>query len=302
MSRSVLITGGGGFVGAHLAQGLLALGYQVTAFDRTFDAAARGRLAEATLIEAPLTLATLSQIETPFDVVIHGAAVTSSPEELALGDAEHIRINLDLLLDCLGTAVAKRVPQFVFLSSSGVFSESDAQDAFTETTVPTGTIAYALAKRCGETLALEAASPHGTSLVVRLGPIYGPHETSRESRLVPSLVCRWMNADSAGEPIFVEAAASRRDWTYAPDLAKALDVLLSTMTTGIVHLTSAEIISDLDLAHMISRMGRGSNVKASEPQGRIRRPMVSRRKELNGFAWTSLADGLTKILVQEAVA
>jgi nucleoside-diphosphate-sugar epimerase len=44
MSRRVLITGAGGFVGSHLAEGFMALDYTVTAFDRSFDAPTRQRL------------------------------------------------------------------------------------------------------------------------------------------------------------------------------------------------------------------------------------------------------------------
>ncbi len=51
---SVLITGGGGFVGSHLAQGFHTLGYAVTAMDLRFDAETRTRLAGVRLIEAAL--------------------------------------------------------------------------------------------------------------------------------------------------------------------------------------------------------------------------------------------------------
>jgi nucleoside-diphosphate-sugar epimerase len=300
MSRSVLITGGGGFVGAHLAQGLLALGHAVTALDQAFDVPTRERLPGATIIEAPLTSATLGQLEGAFDVVIHGAALTSSPEELGLSDVEHIRINIDLLLDCLGAVLAKRVPQFVFLSSSGVFASGDGEPAFSETTVPTGTFAYALAKRCGETLVLGAGGDRLSPLVVRLGPIYGPHETSRQSRLMPSPVRRWMDAANSGQPIVVDAAASRRDWTYAPDLAKAIDRLVDAEVTGVIHLTSAQIVSDLALAEMVASLVSASRIELSKPQGCLRHPMVSTRAELDGFAWTGLAAGLAQTFAQEA--
>lgn len=290
MSPRLLITGGGGFVGSHLAEGFARLGYAVTALDRSFDDQTRRRLAGVSCVERELDGKSLRALGR-FDIVVHAAAITSTPEETGLSEATHMSLNLTLFLDCYTFARDHGARIFVFLSSSGVFSFAEA-DTLTESVPPRGTSAYALAKRAGEVI---AGSLDGC-LVARLGPIYGPHETSRPSRLTPSPIRRWLDRLETGQPIRVEQPLSRRDWTYAPDLAPALHRLFQHAgVTGIIHLTSGETLSDRDLAlHLGAAFGVTPQVEeaAGAP---IRAPMRSERAELADFTWTPLHRGIEQL-------
>lgn len=284
----ILITGGGGFVGSHLAEGLWALGYPVTALDRAFDAATRSRLAGIRLIEADLTAETLrAAMDETIGIVIHGAALTTPPECLGISELSHVRDNVTLLINCLDQAVARGIDCFIFLSSSGVFAFDEA-DLLDEAVAPQGTSAYALGKRVGEVIAL--ARPE--TLVLRLGPLYGPHEESRPTRRFLSPIRQWLEAAQKGMPLVVSSPQSRRDWTFLPDLAAAVDRLIRAEARGLMHLTSAEIISDLALAETIAAGVPGLAVESTNETGPKRVPMMSRRPDLEGFAWTSLERGL----------
>lgn len=293
---SVLITGGGGFVGSHLAQGFQALGYAVTSMDLSFDAETRTRLAGVRLIEAALAPETLKEaLAGGCTMVIHAAALTSPPEMTGLTLFGHVSHNVDLLLDCLDQASAHGVSCFVFLSSSGVFSFDEAEE-LDEGVTPSGTSAYSVAKRAGEAI----CSAFAGSLVLRLGPLYGPDERSRPSRVQVSPIRRWLDCVEEGRPITVESPLSRRDWTFLPDLARAIDLLRRQGSSGLLHLTSGEIVADLDLAQRIAALRPGTTVIPAERPEPRRVPMRSRRADLNGFAWTPLARGLH--LVAEAHA
>lgn len=290
MSPRLLITGGGGFVGSHLAEGFARLGYAVTALDRSFDDQTRRRLSGVSCVERELD-GTILRALGRFDIVVHAAAITSTPEEMGLSEAAHMSLNLTLFLDSFTFARDHEARLFVFLSSSGVFSFAEA-DTLTESVPPRGTSAYALAKRAGEVI---AGSLDGC-LVARLGPIYGPHETSRASRLTPSPIRRWLDRLERGQPIRVEQPLACRDWTYAPDLAPALHHLFQdASTTGIVHLTSGEALSDWNLASSLGA-AFGVTPRLGEAGGApVRVPMRSERTELADFPWTPLQRGIEQI-------
>lgn len=290
---SIAITGAGGFVGSHLAEGLARLGHAIVATDRQFAPTTRTRLEGCDVIEGELNAALARRAFAGCDVLVHGAALTTSPKELGITGAEHIKHNVDLLLDALDAAEQAGIAMIVFLSSSGVFAPCDGGDATTEDTLPTAEEPYALAKRIGETI---VAARDGLSL--RLGPIYGPHETVRPSRTGLSLVCRLIDAASAPRPLVVETPDRRRDWTYAPDLARALARLLTQKARGVLHCGSGEIVSDFDLARMIAGPRAAGSIVLEKTSERSKAPMTSVRPELAGFDWTPLAAGLASLMAR----
>lgn len=303
MKRTVLITGAGGFVGSHMAEGFLAMGDAVIALDSMFDTATRRRLSAATLIEAGLSAAALDGWDR-IDLVIHGAAITTPPQDFGLTDEGHIAANLDLLLASLAIAKRHGARDFVFLSSSGVFSLDDGDGEHVESVMPTASVPYALAKRAGENATAAADGSSLRAISIRLGPIYGPAEVPRSTRTVVSQVRRWLDRVARGEPVIVDMPDERRDWTYAPDLPHALDALLrlEPRVSGVVHLTSAQVLSNLELAKAVAGLVDGADVLIRPTGARSRLPMASDRVDLAAlFDWTPLAVGLSKIAAAEGI-
>jgi nucleoside-diphosphate-sugar epimerase len=303
MTRTVLVTGAGGFVGSHMTQGFAAMGDAVLALDASFDAETRARLADAELIEAPLVADTLDD-DRAIDLVIHGAAITTPPEEIGMTPQEHNDTNVALVHAALAIAQDHGATDFVFISSSGVFAATDGEGVQLESTEPTATIPYAQAKREGERLTEAANSPTMRTLSIRLGPVYGPSEASRSTRKIVSQVRRWLDRAEADEPILVQMPDERRDWTFAPDLPGALDALLAIepKISGVVHLSSATIVSNLQLAEMIAALGEGTEIRVEPSGGVPRLPIASDRVDLPAlYAWTPLETGLSAARNQEAV-
>lgn len=297
MSRTVLITGAGGFVGSHMAEGFAAMGDAVIALDAAFDARTRERLAGGELIEAPVSADVLAD-DRALDLVIHGAAITTPPEEFGMTAEQHVAANVLMLEDALALAMRHGASDFVFISSSGVFSLEDGEGVQLESTVPTATMPYAAAKRAGERATAAAGSTTLRAISIRLGPIYGPHEASRDTRKIVSQVRRWLDRVESGEPIIVQMPDECRDWTFAPDLPRALDALLAQepKVSGVVHLTSAEIVSNLALAELIAGLVDGAWVDVAPLGQAPRLPIKSDRVDLQTlYAWTPLRDGLAAI-------
>ncbi len=297
MTGRALVTGAGGFVGGFLAEGLLRAGYAVTALDSAFDAAASHRLAGAECVEADIGKRILTDLGA-FDLVIHGAAITSPAPELGLSQIECLQANCAMTLAMLSFAIACQAEDFVFLSSSGVFRAEDAQAVLLESTPARSSSAYAIAKRAGE-LFLEAIPPgRMRAIAVRLGPIYGPGERPRTTRHGLSPVRRWIDAASRGEPILVDLPHARRDWTYGPDLPDALLALLARqpMISGVIHLTSGEALDDAALADRIaSHFGVATQMAPGTGERRL--PMSSERiPPADLYAWTPISVGLQRVM------
>lgn len=294
MTRTTVITGAGGFVGSHMTAGFVAMGDKVVAIDSRFDDATRIRLAGAEIIETPLAANVLDAAR-HVDLVIHGAAITTPPADLGMTVERHFETNVGLVQTSLALAMAHGASDFVFLSSSGVFAIDDGEGVHLESTIPTAAIPYALAKRSGEDMTEAAQSATLRAISARLGPIYGPAEAARTTRKTVSQVRRWLDRAEAGEAIIVQAPEERRDWTFAPDLPHALSRLLGMQPrfSGVVHLTSAEVVFNLDLAHRIAGLVDGAIVRV-EPHGeRLRLPMRSDRIDMSKlYDWTPLTRGL----------
>ncbi len=299
MKRRVLITGAGGFVGSHLAEGFRSLGDTVFAVDRLFDKQARERLAGVALIEADILGADLPNV----DLVVHGAAITTPPRDWGVSDHDYIAANTALADRVLRHAIDSGAKDFVFISSSGVFAPEDGDGIHLESTTPTASLPYAQAKRAGEEACDRATQLRALS--IRLGPIYGPNERSRETRTIVSAVRRWLDMAFADKAITVDMPDERRDWTFAPDLALALDALLRQQPPlrGVVHLTSGHVVSNIDLARMIANLVPQARVVFGETARVERLPMASDRLDMSAlYEWTTIPTGLAHVMAAEARA
>lgn len=297
----VLISGAGGFVAGHIAAGLAAMGYRVCALDLTFDAAAKQRLAGCDLVAADLAADGVAL--PPAEIVIHGAALTTSPAALGLTSAQHVAANTRPLLTMLTHAGTIRPRAFVYLSSSGVFAATDGAPDLTDTCTPTAQGPYSAAKRAGEALVPGALGDICQTFILRLGYLYGPGEAARASRMKVSLVQGWIDAARNGETLQYDATDPRRDWTFAPDLGPAIDRLLSGPGRAQpIHLCASNPPRDSEVVAQIRHHYPAATQRKVQGQG-VKPPMLpSSVPSLEGFAWTPVADGIARLAQAEAAA
>ncbi|MBI1416815.1 MAG: NAD-dependent epimerase/dehydratase family protein [Limimaricola sp.] len=306
-ARLVVVTGAGGFVCSQISVELAAAGFDVIAVDRTFDDDAASRLGAIRRVTGtlPEALETLNAAR-PF-AVIHGAAITAGPATLGISAAAHVRTNMDLLTGCLAWARHAGAARFVFLSSTGVFCADDGAGTLTEFSPATARGPYSAAKKAGEIVTQGAADASFATLSLRLGNMFGPREAPRPSRPGLGLVARMIAAAKAEGLIRVETPQARRDWTWLPDIGRALAGLLITFPGDLVdvlHCGSTEVLSDLDLAQAIAAVVPGTRVEvAPGPWPAAKGPMGSAiTSALNGFHWTPVRAALAGLLQREGVA
>lgn len=305
---AILVTGAGGFVCSEIVSALHRAGRKVIAVDQAFDAATRARLAGMEMIEGALSDTTLAAVTEPLFAVIHGAAITASPERLGISNAAHIRRNMDALTATLDFARNAGAERFVFVSSMGVFDPEDApvtDGLMTEATRPTATCTYCAAKHAGELLVQSARDDSFDTLSLRLGNITGPHEAVRETRQHLCLVARMVAEAQADRVITVHTPDALREWAWLPDLANAIASLVTdTPWEGppVIHAGTPPVISDLDLARAVADRISGTTIRlVSPPHALIRPPMGSDAAALCGVNWTTMEGVLDNLIPVEAL-
>ena len=295
----ILVTGAGGFIGSTLATGLAGLGHDVIALDRSFDAAAT-----ATLGPLPRLTCDLSQGAAHLPAcatIIHAAALTTNPAAMGMTEAQHNAANMAPLLAMIAHADQTRPRAFVFLSSSGVFGDTDGSPDLSDTDLPTATGPYSAAKKAGEALVPGALGSVCETHVLRLGYLYGPGEIPRPTRQRVSMLRQWLSDAADGKPLTVAANDPRRDWTFAPDLARAIARLIMTKGSARpLHLCTPDAVPDSTLAALIAARYPGTRITAGRaiPTKAPMRP--SAHPALDGFRWTPLAEGLDTLAGQRA--
>jgi UDP-glucose 4-epimerase len=227
MSGRVLVTGGAGFIGSHIAEAYLRAGWEVVVLDdlsrgseRNIPKGTRFVRADIRSPEARQTVATGR-----FDVVNHHAAqidVRVSVDRPAF-DSE---INVVGLVNLLEGAGQGGVRRFIFASSGGVVY-GDPEVIPTPETAPKLPVSpYGVSKLSGEYYLRAVGALRGfEGVAMRYANVFGPRQDPKsEAGVVSIFVSRLL----AGEPLTVFGDGRQtRDYVYVKDVARA-NVLAST--------------------------------------------------------------------------
>jgi nucleoside-diphosphate-sugar epimerase len=267
MTRTVLITGASGFIGAPLAQALAKQGWQVRGAARNPAAvpAAEGvtRVALPDLA-APADWAPLLK---GISHVVHLAGIAHGPGTLP--DDVYARINAEAA-GALAHAARGRVERLVFVSSVRAQAGLSADHAIRESDVPEPTDAYGRAKLAGERLVAESGVPF---TVLRPAVVYG--------RGVKGNIASLATLARTAMPLPFAGLDNRRSLLALENLISAVGLVLTADKAGgeTFLAADAEPISVADLvAAMREGLGRSPHL-ISVPHGAVRRLMASFGKE-----------------------
>jgi len=234
MSRSnmdnILITGGAGFIGSHLAQRLLRDGKRLAIVDN-LDEYYPAELKRANLAEVrtsgafqffPVDIRDGEKLREVFatfrpDAVIHLAARPGVRMSFAQPEA-YTSINVVGTVQVLEVSRLASVQRIVFASSSSVYGHSTCAPFREDASISHPLSIYAATKVAGEALAFTYSHTYPLSVVcLRLFTVYGPRQR-------PDLAIRkfaGMISEGMEVPIFGDGSL-KRDYTYIDDTVEGI--------------------------------------------------------------------------------
>ena len=306
---NIVITGGAGFIGSHLAEALVGQGHSVTAIDDLSTgsvknvAPLRGNPRFQLVIESVTNQMVLDHLVRRADAICHLAAAVGV-KLIVVDPVKTIETNI------LGTGVALKVAarygtRIFIASSSEVYGKSE-QVPFTEDADmvlgPTthSRWCYSCSKAIDEFLTLAYHRQKKLPTVIgRFFNTVGPRQTGQYGMVIP----RFVQQALAREPITVYGDGEQaRCFCHVDDVVRAVSALMFEPRAegGIFNIGSNESVTINQLAGKVKAItGSSSEIvhipydQAYEPgfeDMRDRQPDISRVSELVGFKVTRNID------------
>ncbi|MGQ4494604.1 NAD-dependent epimerase/dehydratase family protein [Dermabacteraceae bacterium P13095] len=229
---TVLITGGAGFIGQHLAARLSERGVAVTALDTLDEQVHSDPEASKRRFPGEVVVADVADPAsfTHFDdagitAVVHLAAETGTSQSMY--EQEHYRrVNVGGTVNAVEAAHRWGVP-IVALSSRAVYGEGDPVKATTEDTPHRPLSVYGETKSEGETAAIEALRGEVPLTIIRPQNVIGPGQALHNP--YTGVLSAFLAKLKAHEPLTVYGTGEQtRDFVHVKDLAALIDWALFT--------------------------------------------------------------------------
>jgi UDP-glucose 4-epimerase len=219
----VLVTGGGGFIGSHLVDRLLAEGHEVRVLDNFATGKRENLLGVADRIE--LIEGDVQSYERAHnavgdaELVFHQAALPSVPRSVQdplTSNATNVTGTLNVLL----AARDAQVRRVVFASSSSVYGANpDLPKRENMATLPIAP--YAVAKQAAESYCRSFTQVFGLeTIALRYFNVFGPRQDplSQYSAVIPNFITAALDG---AEPVIFGDGEQSRDFTYIDNVVEA---------------------------------------------------------------------------------
>jgi UDP-glucuronate decarboxylase len=230
MRKRVLITGGAGFLGSHLAEKLLEEGHDVTCVDNYFTGDKRNI---AHLIGNPYFEVIRHDITMPFYIEvdeIYNLACPASPIHYQFNPIKTIKTSVMGAINMLG--LAKRIhAKILQASTSEVYGDPEVHpqtEQYWGHVNPIGSRScYDEGKRCAESLFMNYHLQNKVRIkIMRIFNTYGPRMHPNDGRVVSNFIVQALK----GNDITIYGNGRQtRSFCYVDDL---LDAMIKLMQTG----------------------------------------------------------------------
>jgi UDP-glucose 4-epimerase len=298
----VLVTGGGGFIGSHLAERLLQEGAEV----RVLDSFATGRrenlvhLPEVEIVEGDVqSFERAHHAVCGCDAVLHQAALPSVPRSIQ-DPLTTNAVNVTGTLNVLLAARDAGVRRVVYASSSSVYGSNDQLPKREDQ--PVAPISpYAVSKLAGEGFCRAFTTIYGLECVsLRYFNVFGPRQDplSQYAAVIPKFIAA---AIAGTRPVVFGDGEQSRDFTYIDNVVDAnLLALGSGAGAGeVFNAACGTRVSLKDVLGMLAELS-GSEIDPEYQPGRsgeVRHSHadIGRARETFGYhAAISFAEGLRR--------
>ena len=262
MKKTVLITGGAGFLGSHLCDFFISKNYSVIAIDNLIT----GNLKNISHLNCnknfefkKIDITNDFIIEKPIDFILHFASPASP--------IDYLRIPLETLrVGSLGTEnilkiALKNNARILIASTSEVYGDPlihPQHEEYFGNVDPVGPRGvYDEAKRFQEALTTAYHTFHGLDIrIARIFNTYGSRMRVNDGRVIPAFIGQVLRGESL--TVFGDGSQTR-SFCYIDDMIKGIYKLLNSNYTKPVNLGNPDEISLIDFAKEIIAMEGGNN-------------------------------------------
>jgi UDP-glucose 4-epimerase len=292
--KKILVTGGAGFIGSHLCEGLLARGYAVRVLDSLIYGQREWVPAPCEFIEGNIRdMDACTRAAAGMDAVLHCAAMSRSgpsQAQIEVCSGANITGTQNMLLAARDAGVKR----FIYSGSSTYYGnrppphrENDPADILN---------IYGLTKRVGEQYTLLFDQDFNLpALVLRYFNVYGPRQpqTGAYALVLGIFLCR----AAEGKVLEIHGDGSqRRDFVHVRDVVAANIAALESAARGMVfNVGSGTSLSVKELANMISP----DQIHTEGRKGDSLATLADITKIKDALGWTpkiSFAEGLKELL------
>ena len=299
----ILITGGAGFIGSHLADRFLADGHEVICIDNlvTGDVANIAHIKSDRFAFTKYDVTNYLYVDGPLDHILHFASPASPIDYLEL-PIQTMKVGSLGTHKALGLAKEKKA-RFLLASTSEVYGDPlvhpQTEDYWGNVNPIGPRGVYDEAKRFSEAMTMAYHRYHGVETrIVRIFNTYGPRMRIKDGRAVPN----FMTQALLGEDITVYGDGSQtRSFCYVSDEVDGIVRLLFSDVDSPVNIGNPAEMSVLQMAETIVKItGSKSRIvfkPLPEDDPKVRQPDITKAKKLLGWEpKVGLEEGLANTL------
>jgi UDP-glucose 4-epimerase len=266
IKKTILITGGAGFIGSHLVDELLARNYDVVCLDNLINGSldnlkiALGKpnfkfikgdiLNERDCLKSTKTV----------DIVFHLACL--GIRHSIHSPLENQRVNAEGTLQMLRAARINKVKKFFYISSSEIYGDVK-HFPIMENYVPAPTTIYGASKLAGEHYAIAYNRCYGLdTTILRIFNNFGPraHYEGDAGEIIPRTIIATIYNKS---PVVFGGGQTTRDYFYVKDTVRALADLInySNLTGEIINIGAGKETKIIDIVKKILKLMGKQNLQ-----------------------------------------
>lgn len=299
--KSILITGGAGFIGSNLADYFLKKNFKVTIIDNFITGSLENikhykQNVNFQLIEKDVCDNNLYKDlgNDEFDVIYHLAS-PASPKQYLKYPVETLLANSVGTLNLLNFLKEGKCDKFIFASTSEVYGDPlthPQNENYWGNVNPVGERScYDESKRFGEALCMTYFRKFGLDIsIVRLFNTYGPNMEKDDGRVVSNFITQALENENM--TVYYDGLQTR-SFCFVSDLVEALDLVSIKHVKGkVINLGSPDERKVVDLAQLIKTLtaSKSEIVFIDKPEGvpgddpKKRKPDLDKALKLLG--WT----------------
>ncbi len=302
--KTVLVTGGCGFIGSHLCDYLLAQGTDVLCVDNYFTGSKRNI---SHLIDNPRFEVLRHDITFPLFVEvdqIYNLACPASPVHYQHDPVQTTKTSVVGAINMLGLAKRLKAP-ILQASTSEIYGDPTVHPQTEDYRGNVSTLGpracYDEGKRCAETLFFDYLRQHKLAIrVARIFNTFGPRMQVEDGRVISNFIVQALRNKNI--TIYGDGSQTR-SFCYVDDLVRGLVALMEAPrdVTGPINLGRPAEMSVLEVAEKIIEAA-GSRSKISflplpSDDPRMRRPDITLAKQVLGWQPTvSVDEGIRRTI------